>query len=477
MANRVVELRRLLERGIVWMRDVKTGGWRWVELLLGWRLSSEDALDPLHDAKRIVMAGMVLICVTFGGGFLWAAFAPLAGAIVVQGTVKVESNRKIVQHLEGGLVKEILVHSGDHVEQGQPLVVLENVLAASTVEVLQLQLQGERAKLARLEAMRKRLDRVEFPDNLLEKQGDPRVAAIMQSEKSFFDAQRQVLLGQVSLLNTQISAVEEEIKGLSIQIKSANEGIAYLREDLKKNEVLYEKKYVAHSRILEFKRELSTKDERHGQYLTAIAEAKQRKAGLELRVINLYDDYAKGAAEEFKETTKRISEIDERLRPLINTLERQTIVAPATGIVMDVKIHTTGGVIASREPLMEIVPDDAELVVSGNIRPDNIDDISVGREVDLRLSAFKQRTTPMARGTVKYISADIITTDSSPVDRDPHYIVTIDVDMDSVASIGKGFFLMPGMPVTAYIKTANRTALDYLIEPVTDTLRSAFKEP
>lgn len=476
MAKRkLIQLRNRGAKQLAVLREAGVRHYKKAEWLIGWDLPQKDDIDPIRESRRIVMAGTILIAITFGAGGLWAALAPLAGAIIVQATVKVESSHKTVQHLEGGIVKEILVRSGDRVEEGQPLVVLEHVQTTSMLEVLQLQLYGELAKAARLEATRERADKIDFPGPLLAKQDDPRIAAFMQKEKAFFDAQRQLLEGEANLLRSQALEVKEQIKGLSSQLRSANEGVGYLREEIAKNEALYGKQYVSHSKLLELKRELSARDERHGQYLTSISEAKQKAAELELRVINLYDDYIKTATEESKETTKHVADLNERIRPLMDTLERQTIVAPASGIVMDMKITTAGGVIAPREPLMDIVPENAKLIAEGDIKPENIDDIGVGREVDIQLTAFRRRVTPMAKGRVKYLSADAIVNPSLGT-REPHYIVKIEIDEGSISKLGDEIMLTPGMPITAFIKTRERTVLDYLLEPITDTIRHAFKE-
>lgn len=435
--------------------------------------------DPEGEGRSIVRLGLILIGLTFGGLGVWSAVAPLAGAVIVPAQVKVDSYRKTVQHLEGGIVKEILVKPGDRVTQGQPLVVLEDVQASAVVDVLRNQLDGDTARAARLNAEKRRMPKVAFPKDILDRTGNPRVAALLQAETAFFDARKKLVDGQAELLRNQMKQVQEEIAGLTEQVRSADQGIAFLREELGINEKLHDQKFVQYTRLLTFKRSVAEKEEKRGEYLAGIAQAKQKVSELNLRVISLYDNYVKEAADELKEIEKRMTETREKLRPTEDALRRQTIVAPIAGEVVDLKVHTAGGVIAPREPILDIVPLEPRVVIEGSVRAQDIAEISVGKPVEIQLNAYNRRSTPMVDGRLAYVSADTLS-QNTPAGPMPYYQVYIEADPESLRKALQEYGdlrLTPGMPVTAFIKTRDRTALDYLLEPVTDTLRKSFREP
>jgi membrane fusion protein, epimerase transport system len=437
------------------------------------KLTRVEELRPFEEGRKTIRMGITVLAVAFGGFGTWATFAPLAGAIIVPAVIKVASNRKTVQHLEGGIVREILVKAGDRVAQGQPLIILNDVRENATVDVLRIQLDGELARAARLRAEKGRQKEVMFQPELTARGDDPRVAALLVAEKGFFEARRHLVDGQIALLRVQIKQVREEIKGLQSQIKSADDYIAYTKEELSLNERLHKENFVAYARLLPFKRQLSEKEEKRGEFVALISQADQKISERELRIVTLLDNYVKEATDELKDVERRISDLSERLRPSEDQLKRQTIVAPIAGEVVDLRVHTVGGVIGPREPLMDIVPAAAPVIVEGKVKIDDIDEVKVGSLVDMQLSAYKRRTTPKVEGKVIYVSADALT-DPTPA-AVSYYQVHIEVDKKSLAQIGD-LPLTPGMPVEAYIKTRDRTMVRYLLEPVTDTLRKAFRE-
>jgi HlyD family type I secretion membrane fusion protein len=299
------------------------------------------------------------------------------------------------------------------------------------------------------------------------------MTALVASEKAAFEARRQLIDGQALLLRTQINEVREEIKGLESQIKFADDYIGYTREELVINERLIKEKFVAYTRILSLKRQLVEKEEKRGEFVALVSQAKQKISERELRIITLYDNYVKEATEELRDVERRIADLEERLRPSEDQLKRQTITAPIAGEVVGLKVTTVGGVIAPREPLMDIVPTLPRVVVEGRVKVEDIDEVAIGQRVDVMLSAYKRRTTPKVAGKVIYVSGDSLA-DPGP-NGVPYYLVHIEVDPKSLAEIGN-LPLMPGMPITAFIATRERTMLHYLLEPITDTLRRSLRE-
>jgi len=447
----------------------------------GPKLRPVPDIEPIHEGKRIVRLGLGLIAAFFGVGGLWLAFAPLSGAVISPGFVKVAEERKTVQHLEGGIVREILVKNGDHVVKGQPLILLAEVQVTAAVELLRQQLDLELIRAARLSAEMRRAQEVVFPDELVARSAELKVSNALRTEKAQFDARKRLLEGQVNLLRTQAKQVQEEIRGLTSQVKSADEFIKLTNEELQMNQALYEKNFVALPRILQLKRDLAQKEEKRGEYLSLIAQGKQKASEIEIRIVTSIDTYTREATDLMKESEKTIADLREKLRPAEDALQRLTIDAPISGEVVGLKVFTAGGVIAPREPLMDIVPSDVPLIVEGKVQVQDISQVRLGGKAEVQLTAYKQRTTPMVDGVVSYVSADRMQ-EQSALQAQPYYIVQAKVDAAEIARLGKDLRLgtdiklAPGMPVTIFIKTRERPAIMYLIEPVTDVLRRAFRE-
>jgi len=439
-------------------------------------------IEPIHEGRRIARIGIGLIALFFGVGGLWLALAPLSGAVISPGFVKVADERKTVQHLEGGIVREILVKNGDRVVKGQPLILLAEVQVSAAVELLRQQLDIELIRAARLNAEMHRAASIDFPPEQLARRAEPKVANALRSEQAQFDARKKLIDGQVSLLRTQAKQVEEEIRGLRAQVKSAEEFIALTNEELKMNEALYEKNFVALPRILQLKRDLAQKEEKRGEYLSLIAQGKQKASEIEIRIVTAIDTYTREATDLTKESEKTIGDLREKLKPAEDALQRLSIDAPVAGEVVGLKVFTTGGVITPREPLMDIVPSDAKLIVEGKVQVQDISQVRVGGKAEVQLTAYKQRTTPLVDGVVSYVSADRMQEQGTALQAQPYYIVQAKIDAAEVEKLGKDMRLgtdiklSPGMPVTIFIKTRERPAIMYLFEPVTDVLRRAFRE-
>lgn len=418
---------------------------------------------------------MGVVGATVGSALLWLVFAPLSGAVIAPGVVKVDSYRKTVAHLDGGIARAILVKEGDRVEKGQKLILLEDVDAGAAVELLQDQLDAETAKAARLEAERAGAVRIAFPPALSDRAGKPKLAELIQAESRLFAARRHFVDSQVKLLRGEAEHVREEILGMQDQIKAADMNLGYLKEELAANEALLDKKYVSYIRLLDVKRQVAEKQEKRGEYVATLAQARQKLTELELRIATLYDNYIREAADGLKETQKRLFDVEERLRPARAALLRQTIVAPIGGAVVGLKLHTVGGVVSPREPLMDIVPSDEALIIEAKVRVEDIAYVQPGGKVDIQLSAFKQRTTPLVAGRVVSVSADTL---SEPVmgALQSYFLARIEVDKEALRQL-KGVNLSSGMPVVAFIKVQERPALHYFVEPVTDSLRRALREP
>lgn len=425
------------------------------------------------NAHRIIKAGTFAILLVFGGFGAWAALAPLAGAVIGTGVIKVDLNRKTVQHLEGGIVKEILVRDGDQVSAGQTLIIVADERVDASVDVLQGQLDAEMAKAARLAAERDGLEQLRFPQELSGRLHDPKVAELIRTETSYFETRRRALEEQVSLLQTQIVESRREIESLRMRAEAERKGTELLEEEIAANEALEKQQYVQKVHILGLKRGIEDYKARRGEHLADMARAEQKIAELELRIASARDKYLQDAAQGLTTAQARIFDLQERLRPSKDAQRRQHIVAPISGTVVDMKVFTVGGVIRPGEALMDIVPANNLLIVEARIPVDAIDDVHVGQEADVRLSAYKRRSTPLVAGRVTYVSADRM---SDPERNDSYYLTHVTVDRDALAEAGD-LSLYPGMPAEVYIRTGERTALDYMLTPLTATLRRSLREP
>jgi len=432
-------------------------------------------IDPDGEARLIIGTGFVIFFLVFILGGIWMVFAPLSGAVVSQGVLKVEENRKTVQHLEGGIIRQILVREGDMVKAGQPLLVLGDAQATATLTVLQDQLDAELAKEGRLIAEAAFSTSIHFSPSLLQRRQESKVGELLANEEALFRAKRTSLDGQVNLMQSQISQTRGEATGLDQQIRYADEGIDYLKQQLDANQSLFEKNFVQKTRLLDFKRALAEKEEKKGEYVANRAMANQKTSELELRIISLRNTYQQDAVNELKETRKRIFDLQDRLLPTTDALHRLTVTAPVAGQVVGMRMHTTGGVVAPREPLLDIVPQESNLVVECKIQPQEIANVRVGQPVEMRFTAFKRRTTPTIDGKVKYVSADSFS--DTPINGGRnYYLAHIEIDKNSLKKL-QGKQLTAGMPVDTYIQTGERTAWEYLMDPVISSFEQAFREP
>jgi len=422
--------------------------------------------------RSAIITGGWIIAVFFGAIGAWIAMAPLNAAVVAPGIVKVESNRKTVQHQEGGIVRKILVRDGDLVKTGQPLILLEDIHVDASVEILHDQLDAELISEARLQSEKSMASSISFPREILNRATLPQIKDFIARETILFNSRRSALNSQLALLQEQIQQVDQEIRGLQHQIESEQQSIAYSNQELDVNQPLYEKNFIAKARMLQLQRTVSDYQVKLGEHMADLAKARQLKSELNMRTINLRSQYAENAAEELKNSSGKIATIREQIRPTEDAASRQTIMSPASGKIVGLRVFTEGAAIGPREPLMDIVPQDSTLLVEAKVDLDSISSLHLGQEASIRFSAFKQRTTPMVSGKVIYISADSM---SDKEGGSSYYSIRILPDPASLKEAGN-LDLQAGMAAEAYIMTEARTALDYMLEPVTQTLLRAFRE-
>jgi HlyD family secretion protein len=435
------------------------------------------ANDPLalqvRDARRLTHWGMAVLVCGLLPAAAWMSFAPLSSAVVAQAYVKVDLNRRPVQHAEGGIVREVLVRDGQRVRQGEPLLVLGDVSVDADRNRLDHRVKTERASLARLDAEQTMARAISFPPDLTETAAsDPRLAEQLAKERSLFDARRDALVGQVRLLRSQREKVAEEIVALRAQIAQASDSIKFQKSDLETNRKLLKDGFISATRIAQLEGTVADYGVKIEERRAELARAEQRTVDADLRIRSLESDYRQHASDQLKVTAARLSEIEQERRKSLDASARQVITAPASGEIIDLKYSTPGSVIPPRETIADVVPDDIRLVTDARIRTEDIGRIHRGQAADIRFTAFTYRTTQLVRGKVVYVSADRLIDRATHV---PYYSVQVEADPASLARAGD-LKLMAGMPAEIYIKGDERTPLQYLVEPVTQVLRRAVRE-
>ncbi len=432
-----------------------------------------DAKPSLSRSIRRHLLISIGLVVLLTAGFLgWAANARLAGAVVASGVVVVEGNVKQVQHREGGIVGDILVRDGDRVEQGDLVVRLDDTLTKANLAIVQKQIDELMAREMRLSAERDNAGTLSIPEAFRVRLDDPAVRRLLLAERALFEARKTTLRGQKQQLKEQVSQIQQEILGLSARHGAKKDELDWIEQELSGVLFLYEKDLIPFPRIASLHRQNAQIEGDRGQLTAEIARAKTRIAEIELQTLQLDRDHLTEVLTELREVTGQLAELVERRVAAEDELRRGDIRAPQSGIVHELTVHTVGGVVGAGDVLMLIVPSRESLLIEARLQPADIDQVHSDQPVVLRFSAFNQRTTPELFGTVRTVSADRT---QNPNTGEAWYTARIDVPEEEIRQLG-GLPLIPGMPVEAFIRTEERTALSYLLKPLSDQIERAFRE-
>lgn len=433
-----------------------------------------DVYANAPDLRKVSIAGLIILAVFVGGALLWAFLAPLKAAVMAQGVVVVESQRKTIQHLEGGIIREILVKDGDLVHKGDPLIVLDSEILRATVDLIQSQAYEELARIARLTAEKNGDEYVRFPEEITRHRSAPEVGAITAAEERLFEARLKAYNSVRETLHSQRRQVEEEVAGLREQLKANEQEIAAISEQLKSNRILLEEGYVTKTSVLELERLMARNTGEKASVLAGISRGEERRFEYENRLNALLDQRIEEVTTKLRESQSRLLELREKLRAPKDTLSRQVIRAPIDGRVVDLKVTTVGGVIAGREPLMDIVPMEDRLIVEARVNVDQAKEVEVGQHAEITFPAYKPSAHPPVDGVVTYISADRLLL-RTPAGEMPYYKINLEINRQSLARV-KDIKLEPGMNAQVAITTKERKAIEYFLSPLRDRLRSTFRE-
>jgi HlyD family type I secretion membrane fusion protein len=429
-----------------------------------------------HDVPRnprlAILSGVVIIGLTVGGFGFWANSAQIAGAVVATGVFVTAGQNKTVQHLEGGIIKDILVDEGNKVTKGQLLVKLDDNTAKAELRRLILRQARLVAIEARLRSEVTEQANIEFPPNITSLASDPEVAQILRTQQITFDARQRNMQSDISAHMKTIDGLREKIKGGKIQMESVFEQTKYVKEELAGKQTLFDQGFARKPEILALRRTQAGYSGEIGRLNGDIGDAQQRVGLAEEQIRGIKKTAIRAAVEQMQENSAELNDLGERIRTASVTLERTKISAPVNGTVVKLRYHTSTGVIGPGQSIMEIVPLGDDLIIEARVRPQDIDKIRDSHEAVVRLTALNQRTTPMVNGKVIYVSADALPDEKT---RNDLYIVRVSLERADLNKI-IGFEPKSGMPAEVYIQTAPRTFFEYLMQPLKDSLSRAFRE-
>jgi len=419
----------------------------------------------LRTGLRALIIGVVL-----GGG--WLTLVPLAGAVVVQGTLVVQSNVKTIQHPTGGVVAQIPVQNGMRVKAGDLLLRLDPTQAQASLETVSKQLDDARARIARLVAERDGLDRPGIPPEFSARMNEDSIKAILASEESLFKARYNTHQSQRQLLENRVAQLGEEIKGLNSQIESKGKELELISSELTGVQELYDKRLVPLTRLTTLQRDRTRIEGERGQLTSSIAETRAKIGEAQLQIVKIDQDLRSDVVKELGETQGKEAELEQKAVSARDIISRIDIRAPTSGLVHQLVAHTIGGVIKAGDPIMEIVPDSDDLQIEAKLDPKDIDQVRKGQKAFVRFSAFNARVTPQLAGDVSYVSAD---TSKETQGTQPFYTVRVTLPEEERRKID-GEPLISGMPAEVFMQTGSRTMMSYLFKPIMEQLSRAFVE-
>jgi HlyD family secretion protein/epimerase transport system membrane fusion protein len=432
-----------------------------------------DRAELRGSTRRPMLAGIGVVMFIVAAFGSWAATAPLAGGAVARGVISPDGSRRTVQHLEGGIIGEMMVRNDEFVAAGAPLLTIEDTQARAAYEMLLRQYQGLEAVRARLTAERLGRASIDFPPALLAASDDPEVKEMLDTQQQLFSTRRAAHLSRTRVLEQRILQIHDQIHGFEAQLTSSVQRLAIVAEELEAKEILYEKKLLTKPVVLAVRRARAEIEGDRGEYQAAIAQSEQQIGEAEFELVALDALRADEIAGELDRVRGELAKVKQQLSASEDVLRRTVITAPVSGTVVDLRFKTRGGVISPGAPILDIVPIDDDLLIDARVAPTDIDVVHPGLPAKVHLSAYTQRSLPQVNGTVRSVSADSLQDEQSGVS---FFLVRVEVDRQALSHLGADIQLVPGMPAEVLIVTGERTLLGYLLEPLRDILRRGLRE-
>lgn len=427
-----------------------------------------SARQSIRQHSQAVAIAAIFMIASIG---VMGAATDMAGAIIAQGSLVVESNVKKVQHPSGGVVKKLLVEEGAHVAEGALLILMDETVAQANLVAVTKSLWELEARRARLQAERDGHDEIEIPDSI-SSLSDPAAQSIVSGEQRFFQLRRESNEGQKRQLKEQIAQLGEQINGMQDQLVAKKEQADLVANELTGVQQLWEQRLVSLSRLSALQREAANLLGERGQLTASIAQAKGKISETELKILQVDQDFRSGVAKELADIRAKYAETLEKQVTAKDQTQKLEIRAPQAGVVHDLTVHTEGGVIAAGETIMSIVPEQDKLLVEAHVAPQDVDQVKLNQPASLRFTSFNQRTTPEIDGEVVRIGADVSRDDKSGP---TYFVVRIAIPQHEIDKLATTR-LLPGMPVEVFISTNERTMLSYLMKPLADQVHRAFRE-
>lgn len=437
-------------------------------------MTAEPVTHNVWSMKRYMIMGFfTLFLLVFGLG-AWSLFTTMAGAVVGSGVVEVETKRQVVQHATGGVVGKIMVREGDLVKAGQTVLVFDDTFDRAELAVTESQLFPLLGTRARSIAEQDEAPVVTFDKELIERaKTNPTEAEIMRSQSELLLARRLTRDKQIEQLQERKQQISQQNEGLDGRIDALKKQLGFLEDDIDGQRKLLEQGLTQKSRVSALERDAAQIRGSMAEAQSSISENKARVAEMELAIINVSAQMREEAIKTLGETDAKVAELRERRNSILETLSRIDVKAPMEGRVFNLAVHAVRGVVRAAEPIMEIVPDQAKLVISVQVPPAQIDQVHEGQDAIIRFQTFDRRHTPDIRGKVKRVSADIITNERTG---QSYFSATITLNPGEEKFLGSTAEIRPGMPVEAFIQTTMRTPFDYLVRPLTSYFGKSMLE-
>lgn len=426
-----------------------------------------------RSIHRHALIGLALVLAAFGGFGTWAATAPLAAAVVTAGSFVATGENKVVQHLEGGIIEEILVNEGDHVRAGEPLIRLDGIAAQVKQRQLFLRQARLEANVARLEAQVNGKSEITFPAIIHENTRDGDIQAIIEGQQASFRSSRNRVDSETGLLRLNMESLRFRAEGFQRQNASMAEQLDYLRQEYAGKLLLLKQGLIRRPEVNAIQRAIADAQGQIGRLDSEVAETNSQIEKFHQQINQTVTELNQKALDELQSSQGDLDAVRQEALQAKNITQRSTINAPVSGTVVRMYYHTSGGVIESGKKILEILPSDVPLIIETQIQRKDIDAVKPGQKATVRLVALNRRTTPVLNGDVYYVSADALSDAAMPSKE--VYLARVRLSPRELARI-PGFAATPGMPVDVMIETAERTFLDYLTKPIRESMSRAFTE-
>lgn len=439
------------------------------------RESNQDSNSKVlvHTSSRgTIITGLAFFFLLFAVGGAWAWLTNISGAVIAAGNVVVLGKPKAVQHLDGGIASEILVEDGDVVKQGDVLVRLNDTLLSSNINIYKNRLRENLAQKARLLAERDERDAIQWNTKTLEDFGIEPDEAVRKSEQKLFDARKNTRFGQVAQLQEKLAQFENQISGIEAVKASKSNQLRFMDDELEGVRDLKGKGLALNSKLMALERQREELLGVNAELDANIARIQNSISEARIQILQIDREFRESVLTDLRRLETEINDLSQQLIATSEQLGRIEIKAPVAGVIHELSIFTVGGVIAPRQVIAKVIPQNEKFVVEADLDPQFVDELYPDQPATLRFSAFNQRTTPELNGRLRSVSADTVMNEKTGI---ATYKIRLDTTESEIARLG-GLAVIPGMPVEVFLKTRERTPLNYLLKPISDQIYRAFKE-